>query len=302
MPSTQFEFDWASLPASSSGKTCPVVSVSTTMPSDVSSEDSLATTVQSSHPKGRKRAKAAGSGRGRKTPAHTFQSGRAQVTLWDRKEHWRGESSTLSIMDWPRDANVCSLSQVLVTGSIPRKYFLTSKACSGILRRAEKRGKSLPPSLHAALQAVASGQTSTAMEVSSLIEQPFEVANCLTQRMYKGINTTIDEGENRCLSFGDGGVDTSPTLDANMDRKWGSNQWVDNGFAVIAPLTSAGGGNGVRRLLPVEYEKLMGMPPGWTLVPYRGKPAKDGPRYKSIGNSWAVPCVSWIAKRIDTLV
>ena len=57
-----------------------------------------------------------------------------------------------------------SLSQVLEKGSIPQRFFLSSTACAGILRRAEKRGKSLPPSLHAALAAVASGQTSTATE------------------------------------------------------------------------------------------------------------------------------------------
>ena len=57
-----------------------------------------------------------------------------------------------------------TLSQVLEKGSIPQRFFLSGTACAGILRRAEKRGKSLPPSLHAALQAVALGQTSIAME------------------------------------------------------------------------------------------------------------------------------------------
>jgi DNA (cytosine-5)-methyltransferase 1 len=56
---------------------------------------------------------------------------------------------------------------------------------------------------------------------------------------------------------------------------------------------------GVRRLMPVECEKLQGLPPGWTDVPYRGKPAADGPRYKAIGNSMAVPVVAWLGRRID---
>jgi site-specific DNA-cytosine methylase len=54
----------------------------------------------------------------------------------------------------------------------------------------------------------------------------------------------------------------------------------------------------VRRLTPRECERLQGFPDDWTLVPHRGKPAADGPRYKSIGNSWAVPVVAWIGKRI----
>jgi len=56
---------------------------------------------------------------------------------------------------WPNDASVCSLSQVLETGSIPQRFFLSSTACAGILRRAEKRGKALPHALQQALQTVA---------------------------------------------------------------------------------------------------------------------------------------------------
>jgi len=61
---------------------------------------------------------------------------------------------TLSISEWPKDAAVCSLSQVL-EADVPKKYFLSAKAAHGILRRAEKRGRDLPPTLRAALEAVA---------------------------------------------------------------------------------------------------------------------------------------------------
>jgi DNA (cytosine-5)-methyltransferase 1 len=54
----------------------------------------------------------------------------------------------------------------------------------------------------------------------------------------------------------------------------------------------------VRRLMPVECERLQGMPDGYTLVPYRGKPTSDSPRYKAIGNSMAVPCVAWLGARL----
>ena len=50
---------------------------------------------------------------------------------------------------------VCSLSDILETGAVPQRYYLTAKACQGILRRAEKLGKDLPPQLARALQAVA---------------------------------------------------------------------------------------------------------------------------------------------------
>ena len=64
----------------------------------------------------------------------------------------------------PSAAVVCGLSDILETGDVPQRFFLTAKACQGILRRAEKRGKSLPPSLRAALEAVASELTSIATE------------------------------------------------------------------------------------------------------------------------------------------
>jgi hypothetical protein len=69
---------------------------------------------------------------------------------------------TLSTSEWtpipelfPSDDGVCSLSDILETGILPQRYFLSAKACAGILRRAEKRGKNLPEALERALQAAA---------------------------------------------------------------------------------------------------------------------------------------------------
>jgi hypothetical protein len=73
----------------------------------------------------------------------------------DPKEQLRGEFSTPNISAWPNDAAVCSLSQVLEQTSIPQRFFLSSTACAGILRRADKRGKQLPPALQTALLSVA---------------------------------------------------------------------------------------------------------------------------------------------------
>ena len=55
----------------------------------------------------------------------------------------------------------------------------------------------------------------------------------------------------------------------------------------------------VRRLTPRECERLQGFPDDYTLIPYRGKPASDGPRYKALGNSMAVPVMRWIGERIS---
>lgn len=57
----------------------------------------------------------------------------------------------------------------------------------------------------------------------------------------------------------------------------------------------------VRRLTPRECERLQGFPDDYTAVLHRNKPAADGPRYKALGNSWAVPNVRWIGRRIDAV-
>jgi DNA (cytosine-5)-methyltransferase 1 len=58
-------------------------------------------------------------------------------------------------------------------------------------------------------------------------------------------------------------------------------------------------GMAVRRLTPVECERLQGFPDGYTNIPWRGKPeAPDGPRYKALGNSMAAPVMRWIGRRI----
>lgn len=56
----------------------------------------------------------------------------------------------------------------------------------------------------------------------------------------------------------------------------------------------------VRRLMPVECERLQGFPDGYTDVPYRRRNATpDGPRYKALGNSKATNCIEWLGRRID---
>ena len=57
-------------------------------------------------------------------------------------------------------------------------------------------------------------------------------------------------------------------------------------------------GFAVRRLTPRECERLQGFPDDWTAVPFRGRPAADGPRYKALGNSMAVNVMRWLGERI----
>jgi DNA (cytosine-5)-methyltransferase 1 len=125
------------------------------------------------------------------------------------------------------------------------------------------------------------------------------------------------------FSFKDSGNDAaddlSPTLrslgayDANggsqmaaaaARRREGGAQF--EGPSDTANIRAASGGSSrsyvatwaVRRLTPRECERLQGFPDDFTLVPHRGKPAADGPRYKALGNSMAVPVMRWIGDRI----
>lgn len=61
--------------------------------------------------------------------------------------------------------------------------------------------------------------------------------------------------------------------------------------AIVSPLA-------VRRLTPRECERLQGFPDDYTAIPYRNKPAADGPRYKALGNSMAVNVMRWLGMRI----
>ena len=92
-----------------------------------------------------------------------------------------------------------------------------------------------------------------------------------------------DGGENRYVD------DASPTIRSNMG---------DNQTAVASTKLS------VRRLMPIECERLFGFPDNWTRIPWRGKPADecpDAPRYKACGNSMGVNCMRWIGLGIEAV-
>ena len=87
--------------------------------------------------------------------------------------------------------------------------------------------------------------------------------------------------------------DVAGTLDASYYKGQGSRQGGEREF--VAQQMA------VRRLTPTECERLQGFPDDYTQIPWRNKPAEDcpdGPRYKALGNSWAVPVVAWIGERI----
>ena len=65
-----------------------------------------------------------------------------------------------------------------------------------------------------------------------------------------------------------------------------------------APCHPLAAGAAVRRLTPRECARLQGFPDDYLDIQFRGKPAADGPKYRALGNSMAVPCMAWIGRRI----
>jgi len=100
---------------------------------------------------------------------------------------------------------------------------------------------------------------------------------------------TFDQGDTRSTTVVVAHGDTVGTLRGN---------YRNNSDPITEAAMHVMHGIAVRRLTPLECERLQGFPDGYTDVKYRGRQASDGPRYKSIGNSMAVPVMAWIGKRI----
>lgn len=80
-----------------------------------------------------------------------LRSGRMPETSWQINFLSHGEFSTLNFGESPREGNASTLSQILEE-EVPKKYYLSPRACQGILRRASNRGKELPEVLRIALE------------------------------------------------------------------------------------------------------------------------------------------------------
>ncbi len=110
-----------------------------------------------------------------------------------------------------------------------------------------------------------------------------DIAACLTARGQR-----IDFDVETFAVHGTQDPDTNRELAHTLGRNHGQENAISNGMLV-------------RRLTPVECERLQGFPDNHTLISWRGKEATecpDGPRYRAIGNSMAVPVMRWIGERI----
>ena len=261
-----------------------------------------------------------------------------------------GEFTMHSFGEYPSEENASRLSQILEDSPHP-KYSLSERACLGILTRAERRGKELPPELKAALLAQSASRSEaenlgggkgiliqpertgalstlnnqsvltwdargngdgasdctitgdhqsrvtdyTAL-VTGFAQQGFgdyiscAVASSLKQRDYKDATTLAVD----CRNLNET-EECSNTLQSKNQGGYSLN--YQN------PVRTA---NIVRRLTPMECERLQGFPDEWTDIgPWRDskgklhKESSDSARYKALGNSIALPFWFWLLRRIS---
>jgi DNA (cytosine-5)-methyltransferase 1 len=133
-----------------------------------------------------------------------------------------------------------------------------------------------------------------------------QVAVCITGEITHTLKAEGFDGSE------DGTGRGQPIVAAFAENSRAELRYEDGDGGITGSLSGGGGkagqgmpaaqvGASVRRLTPRECERLQGFPDGYTLIPWRGKPATDcpdGPRYKAIGNSKAVPVVRWLGLRV----
>lgn len=241
----------------------------------------------------------------------------------------RGESWTAASSESPSVAVECSLSRILEANA-PSKYWLSPKACAGILRRADKRGKDLPPALATALQRVAQSPASgprgggpAGDEHYNLIATHVpEKSACLetTNHDYSradgftAVAFNWQEGPSGDLGMSD--ADTggeppvrvsqtlavahglAPTLTATNDSSRSPQSTeITQQVAAVHEAASI-----VRRLTPVECCRLQGFPDDWNSegIDAKGKrfSMADAPRYRQLGNAVTVNVANWLANNL----
>lgn len=280
---------------------------------------------------------------------------------WEDDGAWCGELTTRNTGECPNAVVVSRLSQILEETPHP-KYNLTAKACQGILRRAERRGKDLPKLLKQVLIRQSQGASpQERTEAPAPTEAPTSYAvrirggcdgggkGALVQTEKSG---TLGCGNNQpvvCAGFKLGNSEQArsigyaeeqaPTLNAEcggnkpavvapavaLDMTEEVSQTLNtmhDAQAVMCPDTAHAlrakancayredaetypvQNMMVRRLTPMECERLQGFPDHWTDIgewtDEKGKKHKDAdsPRYKALGNSIALPFWDWMLRRM----
>lgn len=260
-----------------------------------------------------------------------------------------GEYTTRSFGECPNEENVSRLSAILEDTPHP-KYYLSAKACAGILRRAERHGKKLLEPLKAVL--IQQSQGALPQERTEA-PAPTEAPTSYAVRVRGGVAVGIGNGQaHEAMTMAQEVSQTLNTMHdkqailyqpkSMMEENWAESETKNAlrageskvSHAVLCStvdcrnFTEGGEINGtlqakesggqslnlnntvrqnmmVRRLTPLEYERLQGYPDGWTDIgKWRDSNGKkhrssDSGRYTALGNSIALPFWFWLLRRIS---
>lgn len=205
-----------------------------------------------------------------------------------------------SISEYHSAAEESSLSDILETiGDHLLPFYLSATACAGILRRAERRGKQLPTELEKAL--VRQSQVNGVKEVADPLALSMAISADQLMPDKSNLQAVLCY-DTTSISSPVNGSNPKPRAYDLRGREGGS---VPEGPHDTANIRASSGGSSrsyvhqtiVRRLTPLECERLQGFPDGYTAIPG----AANTPRYQAIGNSMAVPVMHWIGERIDAM-
>ena len=278
---------------------------------------------------------------------------------------WHGDSSMLNTGESPNAERESRLSWIL-EDNVPQKYYLSKRACQGILTRASRRGKPLPDILKQALLNVIGGgesytpkirsgcdgggkgalvQTEKSATLSTLQDQTvFQPVPALNDQGGSVMDVSYDvtgtlraqEHGHQPIVFdarGNGDGRTCPTITDDHENRitdytaivterqtfneQSFSHYKESDKCSTLKAKSGNIGNGseclvaekinrwiVRRLIPVECERLQGFPDGYTDIgdwtDSKGKKHKyaDRPRYKALGNSIALPQWFWLVQKM----
>lgn len=228
-----------------------------------------------------------------------------------------GESLTLNIGEYPNVENESTLSEIL-EDNVPEKYYLSPKACLGILRRAKSKGRKLPDNLRIALeQKVAEGGEVLGLDFAhadSVVRTYKDITPTLVQNMGRGGGQTpciMYEEKRSVIPLRDEVTRNKASNGLGVGKVGGPCPTLTTADILITESTKTKGNIPstpkksikdllkkatqkvvyiIRRLTPVEGERLQGYPDDWTKYGADGNIIADTARYRAIGNSICVYC------------
>jgi hypothetical protein len=255
-----------------------------------------------------------------------FPSIRKEITIWICIDHQKSSATVaLSCRKWPTDALPAAVEKWMPSAPVAALASSTSQAGPEPHAALRVRTNSVDElleirshgkSIWSASSAVASSKYPLSTPTGDIATALAQAGRALAQEITAGkaasqasirLSMPAQNGEQSVQKSGAASAESASdaTSDAQPARFTTSElgratpmcdstaaTLLCSALAVISSCIPS-------EILPANFSLILDIETPYTLVPVRSKPAADGPRYKALGNSWAVPVVRWIGRRID---